>query len=70
MAFNVQVNAISPSMMETDFIAGEDERMIDAAKQQQPLKRLILVDAVAQSIVFQLNAGAFYTGENLFLDVQ
>ncbi len=67
-AFNIQINGVSPSMMETKFLENMDERMIEMAKNSHPMKRNIEIKEVFTTLDYLLfEASSFLTGNNIVL---
>lgn len=64
----IQINAISPTMMETKFLKNVDQRSIDFASQSSAMKRNIKVEETADAILWLLSDKATYiNGINLNL---
>lgn len=64
----VRVNMVSPSMVETDLMAGSPERVRQTIVSRTPLRRLATVDDVAGAILMLASPYAgFITGENLLV---
>ena len=62
----ITVNGISPDMMETQFLANMDERVVQKNAIENPLKRNIKVDDVVPLIAYLLSDEAMaITGENI-----
>lgn len=62
----ITVNAISPNMMETQFLDEIDERIIEMNKEQSAMKRNTKVDETVAGIMFLLSENAGYmNGVNL-----
>lgn len=63
---NVNVNGISPSMMETKFLSEIDERLIEISKSADRKKRSLTVEETAEGIAFLFSKGSDYmNGVNL-----
>lgn len=62
----ITVNAISPNMMETQFLDEIDERIVEMNKEQSAMKRNTGVDETVAGIMFLLSENAGYmNGVNL-----
>ena len=62
------VNGISPNMMETEFISGIDERIIEMNRESSTLKRHVKVEETVAAILFLLSEECGYmNGVNLNL---
>lgn len=67
-SFNIQVNGISPSMMETKFLEDIDNRMVELARNNHPMKRNIKINEVFSTLDYLLfNGSSFLTGNNIIL---
>ncbi len=65
-ANGVTVNCISPSMIETKFLAETSHLIVEAAAKEHPMKRNAQVNDVVPAIAFLLSGEArFITGVNL-----
>ena len=64
----LNINAISPAMMETKFLNGIDERLIEMNAAASVRKRNVTTEEVADAICFLLSSGSDYmSGVNLNL---
>lgn len=64
----VNVNMVSPSLVDTDLVAGTPDRIRQMMVARTPLRRLATVDDVAGAILFLVSPFArFVTGENLLV---
>lgn len=64
----VRVNMISPSMTDTDLVAGTHDRIKQAFVSRTPLRRLATVDDVAGAALMLASPySSFITGENLLV---
>lgn len=67
-AKGINVNGISPSMMETKFLEKIDDKIIEMNKDASPLKRNVKLEEVVPAIHFLLSEGSDYmNGVNLNL---
>ncbi|MBQ8597644.1 MAG: SDR family oxidoreductase [Lachnospiraceae bacterium] len=65
---NVNVNGLSPAMMETKFLADIDERFVELNAQESVKKRNATVEEAAQALAFLMSKGSDYmNGVNLNL---
>jgi 3-oxoacyl-[acyl-carrier protein] reductase len=67
-AFNITSNCISPDFMVTPFHDQTDERVIQNLIAAHPLKKLLTVEEVAQTVLFLCNAPAQLNGQNIVLN--
>lgn len=66
LAKKITVNAVSPSMVETDFVKGAfPERYLEMAAEDHPQGRLAKAEEVANLIYFLLNEKHYIHGANL-----
>lgn len=66
--FEIQINAISPSMIRSKFINNMDERLIEMEIEKHPLKRTIELREVIETINYLLESNnKFLTGNNIVL---
>jgi len=64
----ITVNMVSPSLVDTDLVAGTPDRMRQMTIGRTPLRRLATVDDVAGAILLLVSPYArFVTGENLLV---
>lgn len=64
----INVNMVSPSLVDTDLVAGTPDRIRQMMVARTPLRRLATVDDVAGAILFLVSPFArFVTGENLLV---
>lgn len=65
---NIQINAVSPSMMETKFLDGLSELVVQKNAQEHPRGRNAKVEDILPVIEFLLSDGSgFITGQNLLV---
>ena len=64
----ITVNMVSPSMVDTDLVAGTPDRVRQMMVSRTPLRRLVIVDDVAGAVLLLVSPHAqFVTGENLLV---
>ena len=66
--FNISSNSVSPSFMQTHLTAGIDERMVEQIKENHPLKSLLTVDEVAETVSFLVNASNQINGVDIVMN--
>lgn len=63
---NIQINAVSPEMIETKFLSGISDHIVEQNAANSPLKRNLKVEDVLPTIEFLLSDGSnCITGENI-----
>ena len=63
---NIQINAISPSMIDTKFLQGIHEKVVELTAYNHPLKRNASVNDITPLIKFLLSSDSSYmTGTNI-----
>jgi 3-oxoacyl-[acyl-carrier protein] reductase len=66
--FNIQINGISPSMIQSKFLNNMDERMVEMGIEKHPMKRTVTIDEVAETIDYLFfNNNSFLNGNNILL---
>jgi len=66
--FNIQINGISPSMIQSKFLNNMDERMVEMGIEKHPMKRTVTIDEVTETIDCLLfNNNSFLNGNNILL---
>lgn len=66
--FNIQINGISPSMIQSKFLNNMDERMIEMEIEKHPMKRTVSIDEVTEIIDYLFfNNNSFLNGNNILL---
>jgi NAD(P)-dependent dehydrogenase (short-subunit alcohol dehydrogenase family) len=66
--FNITSNSVSPSFMPTGLTKDFDERVIEQMTLNHPLKKLITVEEVAETVLFLVNASNQINGVDLVLN--
>lgn len=66
--FNIVSNCVSPSFMKTALTSDTDERMVEEALRNHPLKKLLTTDEVAENIAFLAHTSQHINGTNLVLN--
>jgi NAD(P)-dependent dehydrogenase (short-subunit alcohol dehydrogenase family) len=66
--YNITSNAVSPSFMLTGLATGVDERIVEQITQTNPLKKLLTVEEVADSVAFLVNAPLQINGLDIVLN--
>lgn len=66
--FNIQINGISPSMIQSKFLNNMDERMVEMGIEKHPMKRTVTIDEVTETIDYLFfNNNSFLNGNNILL---
>lgn len=66
--FNITSNTVSPSFMLTGLTEETDDRIIEQMIDQHPLKKLLTVNEVAQSIQFLVQASQHINGTDMLMN--
>ncbi|MEN1786347.1 MAG: SDR family oxidoreductase [Bacteroidota bacterium] len=66
--FNITSNSISPSFMVTNLTSDMDERLIKNMISNHPLKRLLTVEEVAETVLFLTQASSHINGIDVVLN--
>jgi len=66
--FNISSNSVSPSFMQTNLTSGMDERVVEQIKENHPLKNLLTVDEVAETVSFLVNASNQINGIDIIMN--
>lgn len=67
-AFNITSNCISPDFMATALHGETDERVIENMIKAHPLKKLLTVEEVAETVLFLCNSSSQLNGQNIVLN--
>lgn len=62
ISYNITSNCIAPSMMVTPFTASFDERIVEEVIAKHPLKQLLSIEEVADTVLFFLQASQHING--------
>lgn len=66
ISYGIRVNAVSPSMVKTNFISNLDERIIEMTEQRMLMKRLVTPEEIAKVVSFLISDSASYiNGANI-----
>ena len=63
--FNITTNSISPEFMKTNFTKDIDERIVEQIKNNNPLKKLLKSEEIAQIIKWMINSTEHLNGVNI-----
>jgi NAD(P)-dependent dehydrogenase (short-subunit alcohol dehydrogenase family) len=66
--FNISSNSVSPSFMQTSLISDVDERVIEQMIENHPLKKILTVEEVAETVLFLISASSQINGVNLIIN--
>lgn len=66
--FNITSNSVSPSFMQTKFTSDVDARIIEQIISNHPLKKLLTVEEVAETILFLTKASSQINGVDLIIN--
>ena len=66
--FNITSNTVSPSFMLTNLTADTDDRIIDQIVTNHPLKKLLTVEEVADTVLFLTTAPTHINGVDIALN--
>ena len=66
--FNITSNSVSPSFMQTKLTSEIDERIVEQIISSHPLKKLLTVREVAETVHFLTNTSAHINGVDIILN--
>lgn len=66
--FNITSNSVSPSFMQTNFTSRIDERVIEHMVSNHPLKKLLSIEEVAETVQFLTKASSHINGVDIVLN--
>ncbi len=66
--FNISSNAVSPSFMQTTLTKDVDERILEQMKDAHPLKNILTVEEVAETVLFLVHASPQVNGMDIVIN--
>lgn len=66
--FNITSNSVSPSFMKTNLTSKFDDRIIEQIIEAHPLKKMLTVDEVAETVFFLTSASSQINGVDILLN--
>ena len=66
--FNITSNSVSPAFLQTDMTADFDERLVSNMIEAHPLKRLLTVEEVTESVLFLVRCSPQINGTDLLIN--
>ena len=66
--FNITSNSISPSFMQTNIAKDVDERVVEQIIDSHPLKRLLTIEEVAESVLYLSKATSHINGIDILIN--
>lgn len=66
--FNISSNSISPSFMQTGLTGNVDERVVEQMISNHPLKKLLTIEEVAETVKFLVNTTIQVNGVDLIIN--
>lgn len=66
--FNISSNSVSPSFMRTQLSTDVDERVIEQMENSHPLKKLLTIDEVAETVDFLTKASTQLSGVDMLIN--
>ena len=66
--FNITSNSISPAFMLSNFTKDVDERVIEQMRENHPLKKLLTLEEVAETVFFLVNASSQINGMDIIMN--
>ncbi len=66
--FNITSNSVSPSFMQTSLTADVDERIIEQMESNHPLKKLLTVEEVSETVSYLTKASQHINGVDILLN--
>jgi NAD(P)-dependent dehydrogenase (short-subunit alcohol dehydrogenase family) len=66
--YNISSNSVSPSFMQTALTSGIDERIVEQMINEHPLKKLLTVEEVADTVEFLTRASSHLNGVDIVMN--
>ena len=66
--FNITSNSVSPTFMQTALTSNMDERIVEQMRNEHPLKKLLTVEEVADTIYFLTTASSHLNGMDITMN--
>ena len=66
--FNITSNSVSPSFMETNLTSKFDSRIIEQMIEAHPLRKILTIDEVAETVLFLTSASSQINGVDILLN--
>lgn len=66
--YNISSNSVSPTFMQTALTSGFDERIVEQMKNEHPLRKLLTVEEVADTICFLSEASLHLNGVDITMN--
>lgn len=66
--FGITSNSVSPSFMRTNFTDTVDERVIEQMEGNHPLKKLLTIEEVAETVLFLTRASVHINGVDILMN--
>lgn len=66
--FNITSNSVSPAFMLSNFTKDVDERIIEQMIENHPLKKILTLDEVAETVYFMAKASSHINGVDLVIN--
>lgn len=66
--FNITSNSVSPSFMETNLTSKFDSRIIEQMMEAHPLRKILTIDEVAETVLFLTSASSQINGVDILLN--
>ena len=66
--FNISSNSVSPSFLQTKLTSGVDSRIIEQMVSSHPLKKLLTIDEVAETVLFLTKVSSQINGVDILIN--